>query len=225
MSIVAKACECSWGAHRLQVAGCQAKAVEAYEKAAHANVRGKGTAWHAGKNLEKAAQISKDLQDANACASFAQQAAEHFVSAGKAGSGAECLGRAARWLEGPSPSIAGRLYTDAVALYAKDPMAAMAHDLVQRGVGILVSERQLDQAIEMLMQWASICADTKSGVPLCRAYLGAALPNRLHGWRAWPAPQELQSLHGFTADHRSCCAELRFVRAAHGMTGHARRSD
>lgn len=167
----------------LQVLGCQAKALEAYEKAAHANVRGSGTAWHAGQHLRKAAQISKDMQDAKACATFAQRAAEHFVDAGKPGTGAECLGNAARWLESMSPCLAGRLYRDALALYAKDPMAAMAHDLVQRGVGIQIAEGQINNAADMLLQWAAVCADTKSTTALCRAYLGAP-PTRVQNCKS-----------------------------------------
>ena len=157
----------------MQVAGCPTKAVEAFEKAAHANIKGKGTAWHAAKNLEAAAQISNEMQDTKACADFAKEASDHYVSAGKASTGAECLGRAARWLETRAPAQAGQLYMDALTLYGKDPMAAMANDMVSRGVGIQLKEEKWENAATMLMQWASICSDNKSVPYLCRAYLGA----------------------------------------------------
>ena len=162
------------------MAGCPRKAIEAYEKAAHANVKGKGTAWHAAKHLEAASQLANELQDAKACADFAKQAADHYVTAGKAGTGAECLGRAARLLETRSPTQSGQLYMAALELYGKDPMASMANDMVSRGVGVQLKEQKWEDAATMLLQWAAICSDNKSIPYLCRAYLGAL---RLHSAR------------------------------------------
>ena len=163
---------------RLQVVGCLQKAILAYEKAAEANLRGSGTAWHAAKHLEAAAQQAKALGELRTCADLARRAAGHYVDAGKASTGAEALGRAARWLEDSDPSLSGKLYTEAVQLYSKDSMASMAHDIVQRGVKVQVKAAQFEDAATMLMEWASICSATGSGPYLCRAYLGGPLLSR-----------------------------------------------
>jgi tetratricopeptide (TPR) repeat protein len=155
-----------------QVMGKPREAIVAYEKAAEANVRGNGTAWHAGKHLEAAAQLSKNIQDWPASAEFARQAASHYVDAGKIGTGAECLGRAARWVEEASPNTAGKLYVEATDLYGQDPMSSMAHDIVQRGVGLQLKAGKWEDAATMLMHWASICSSNKSFPNICRAYLG-----------------------------------------------------
>jgi Soluble NSF attachment protein, SNAP len=157
----------------VQGAGCLQKAVTAYEKAAHANIRGHGTAWHAAKHLEAAAQLSKEQSDFRACADYIRRAAGHFVECGKVGTGAECLGRGARWLEQSQPEVSCKLYAESLELYSKDPMASMAQDLVGRGVAMNIQASKWEDAAQMLMQWASICVDNKSIPYLCRAYLGA----------------------------------------------------
>lgn len=68
---------------------------------------------------------------------------------------------------------AGALYKEAVELYAQDPVASLAYDIVQRGVELLLKAQKWDDAAAMLMQWASVCLAQKSHPHLCRAYLGA----------------------------------------------------
>jgi hypothetical protein len=93
-----------------QVLGQSNKALVAYEKAAEANLRGSGTEWHAAKHLESAAQICKELQRWPDTAEFGQRAAKLYVDAGKPGTGAECIGRCARWLETGNPSTSGMCF-------------------------------------------------------------------------------------------------------------------
>ena len=101
----------------LQVAGANQKALDAFEKAAEANLRGRGTEWHAAKHLESAAQISKDMEQWPATADFARRASQLYIDAGKLGTGAECMGRAARWLETGSPATSGVHVKLPVALF------------------------------------------------------------------------------------------------------------
>ena len=158
----------------MQAAGCNRKAIDAYERAAHANIKGKGTAWHAAKHLEAAAQLSNEVQDYRACADYCRDAASHFVSCGKAGTGAECLGRGARWLEQGAPDTACKLYAESISLYSKDPMAAMAQDLVGRGVALQLKQQRFEDAAQLLLQCALV---------LRSAHVQSELDSqRLHQW-------------------------------------------
>lgn len=148
----------------------------AYEKAAEANLRGGGTAWHAAKHLEDAAKLSAEVRNYSQAAEFSRQASQNYVDCGKLMPAAECLARGARTLEEPSPSQSCELYKAAIDMYSQSEMAAMADDTVKRAVMVLLQARQPDEATSVLLQWASICHRTGSTAHMCRAYLGVPTP-------------------------------------------------
>lgn len=156
----------------VQLCDSRAKAIVAYEKAAEANLRGGGTAWHAAKHLEDAAKLSAEVRNYSQAAEFTRQASQSYVDCGKLLPAAECLAKGARTLEAASPGQACELYKDAIQMFSQSDMAAMADDTVQRAVMILLNARQPDDAASVLLQWASICYRTGSTAHMCRAYLG-----------------------------------------------------
>jgi gamma-soluble NSF attachment protein len=160
----------------MQLCECRAKAIVAYEKAAEANLRGGGTAWHAAKHYEDAAKLSAELRNFSQVAEFSRQASENYVDVGKLVPAAECLAKGARMLEEASPSQSCELYKAAIDVYAKSEMAAMADDTVKRAVMVLLLANQPDDAASVLLQWASICHRTGSTAHMCRAYLGVFSP-------------------------------------------------
>lgn len=72
-------------------------------------------------------------------------------------------------------SCTGKLYTEAIKLYAQDPQALSAHDMVLRGVEVQLKLQQWDEAAMTLMLWASVCLQQGAYPHLCRAYLGVRL--------------------------------------------------
>jgi tetratricopeptide (TPR) repeat protein len=160
----------------VQVCECRAKAIVAHEKAAEANLRGGGTAWHAAKHYEDAAKLSAELRNFSQVAEFIRQASQNYVDVGKLVHAAESLAKGARMLEEASPSQSCELYKAAIDMYSKSEMAAMADDTVKRAVMVLLHAKQPDDAASVLLQWASICHRTGSTAHMCRAYLGVPSP-------------------------------------------------
>lgn len=151
----------------------------AYEKAAEANLRGGGTAWHAAKHLEDAAKLSAEVRNYSQAAEFTRQASQSYVDCGKLLPAAECLAKGARTLEDTSPGASCELYKAAIEMYSRSEMAAMADDTVKRAVMVLLQAGHPDDAASVLLQWAAICHRTESTAHMCRAYLGAP---------CWPPP-------------------------------------
>jgi tetratricopeptide (TPR) repeat protein len=159
-----------------QYNNCHEKAIDAYEKAAEANLRGGGTAWHASKHLEDAAKLSVEVRSYSKAAEFSRQASQNYVDCGKLSPAAECLARGARWLEDADLSSACSLYQEAVVMYAKSEMAAMAHDIVQRAVMVMLRAQRPEEAAAVMLRWATICHNTNTPSHLCRAYLSMSHP-------------------------------------------------
>jgi gamma-soluble NSF attachment protein len=159
----------------IQLVGNREKAVIAYEKAAEANMRGGGTAWHAAKNLEAAAQLACDLSRWEAAAELLKLASQYYVDCGKFDPAAECLARGARWMEQGSPETACTMYEEALDLYFKSDMSSMAHDMVQRGTGVMLRANLYDDAAALTKKWAQICINNETWGLMCRAYLGATI--------------------------------------------------
>lgn len=147
----------------------------AYEKAAEANLRGGGTAWHAGKHLEAAARCAAERQEQALAVDLFRRAAEQFCDAGKIAAGAEALGNGARLLESSDHAASGSLYKDALQMYSRADLSSMAHDVAQRGVAAQVRAGAFDDAAAMLIKWAAICAANDNNALLCKAALGAHL--------------------------------------------------
>ena len=156
----------------MQVAGRNDKAIEAYEKAAEANLRGGGTAWHAAKHLEAAAKICVEMQNYDHAYRLMKESSDQYVDCGKFAPAAECLGRGARWLEDVNPDLACALYRQALEMYMNSDMASMAHDLVQRGAGVMIAQGNFAEAVSLMLKWATVCYGMKNTGLMCRAYLG-----------------------------------------------------
>lgn len=146
--------------------------MEAYEKAAEANIRGGGTSWHAAKHLEAAAKICVELRRFDRAFELLKGSASHYVDCGKLASAGECLGRGARWLEEVKLEISCQLYLHALDMYKKSEMGSMAHDVVQRGVGAMIRHSAYDEAVLLLLKWATISHNQGAPALTNRAYLG-----------------------------------------------------
>lgn len=164
----------------VQLCESRSKAIVAYEKAAEANLRGGGTAWHAAKHLENAAKLSAEVRNYSQAAEFSRQASQNYVDVGKFIPAGECLAKGARALEESSPGQSCELYKAAIEMFSKSEMAAMAEDTVTRAVMVLLNVRQPEEATSVLLQWASICYRTGSSAHMCRAYLGVPPPLLVH---------------------------------------------
>lgn len=156
----------------LQVTGSNEKAVEAYEKAAEANLRGGGTSWHAAKHLEAAAKICVEMGKHDRAHQLLIDSSNEYISCGKLSPAAECLGRGARWLEEVKPDSACDLYRQALDMYMKSEMGSMAHDVVQRGAGAMIRKDAFAEAASLLLKWATICYGHENTALMNRAYLG-----------------------------------------------------
>lgn len=103
-----------------------------------------------------------------------------YVDCGKLAPAAECLGRGARWLEEINPDSACDLYRQALDMYMKSDMGSMAHDLVQRGVGIMIRQDDFSEAASLMLKWATVCHGMENTALMCRAYLGLLLQTYDH---------------------------------------------
>lgn len=155
-----------------QVTGNNQKAVEAYEKASEANLRGGGTSWHAAKHLEAAAKLCVEMEKYHQAYELLIDASNQYVNCGKLSTAAECLGRGARSLEEVNPDFACEFYRRALDMYIKSEMGSMAHDVVQRGVGAMLRRGACDEAASLLLKWATICHGHANTALMNRAYLG-----------------------------------------------------
>lgn len=155
-----------------QVTGNNQKAVEAYEKASEANLRGGGTSWHAAKHLEAAAKLCVEMEKYHQAYELLIDASNQYVNCGKLSTAAECLGRGARSLEEVNPDFACEFYRRALDMYIKSEMGSMAHDVVQRGVGAMLRRGAFDEAASLLLKWATICHGHANTALMNRAYLG-----------------------------------------------------
>jgi len=180
-----------------------------------------GSPWHAGKHLEACATMSAQLLPeaaarggaapsssslaaaaAAAAADFARRAAALYAEGGRAGAGAEALGRAAKLLEARGAlKAAAALCDEALDMAEADGGAGggqAAADLFRQAAALALARGRWAEAASLLLRFGEACDRSGARASQARAYLGAvvALLHAGDAGAAWATFQDVLPVGG-----------------------------
>lgn len=192
-------------------AGATDKAKDAYERASTAAEKN-GSPWHAARNLEQCAELTKQSGDWAAVGSYFQQAAQLYVEAGKATTGADCLARGAKGLEDKDSDLANTLYENALDIYENEGKESVAADLYRQASASLVRSQKYAAAVSMLLRFGATCEKSGASQSLVKSYLGAIVIWLYAGdaKQAWQVYQEVLGVDMFATSDEAFAADALF---------------
>ncbi|KAK9835464.1 hypothetical protein WJX74_000594 [Apatococcus lobatus] len=151
------------------------KARQCYEKAATGQDR-QGSPWHAGKMMEKAAEVCKEGPGSQVeTAELYRQAAKYYAEAGRAQTSGESLCRGAKVVEDKDPALAGKLYLEAIEAVEDDGKEGLSGDMYRQAIAFHIRAQQWSDAVLLLTRFASACDSANLRSSQCRAYLSAVV--------------------------------------------------
>ncbi|KAG0557897.1 hypothetical protein M758_11G161100 [Ceratodon purpureus] len=145
-----------------------------YEKAATGQER-LSSPWTAGKHMESAGALAKELGRIDETVVLYRRASELFLECGKAQPSADVLGRGARAVEDESPEVAIRMYLDACAMLEEDGREQMAFDTYRAVVNLYIKLNRFKDAAALLVRWGQAADKCHATQSQCKAYLSAII--------------------------------------------------
>lgn len=142
-SAYGKAATCFKNAKSLEKAkDCQLKAAEAHKK--------NGNRFHAGKALEQAALICRDLKDYERTADLGEEAAQNFREGNVLDTAVHTLDKIAKTVEVYTPSRAVQLYLKAAEIVDNDDRSRQAIEYYGKAARLLVRQQQYEEALKII---------------------------------------------------------------------------
>jgi tetratricopeptide (TPR) repeat protein len=150
------------------------KAKLCYEKAATGQER-LSSPWTAGKHMESAGQLAKELGLIDEAIDSYRRASELILHCGKVQPSADVLSRGARAVEDERSEIAVRMYLDACAMLEEDGREQMAFDNYRAAVNLYVKLNRFKDAAAVLVRWGQSADKCHATQSQCKAYLSAVI--------------------------------------------------
>ncbi|EFJ44524.1 hypothetical protein VOLCADRAFT_95241 [Volvox carteri f. nagariensis] len=187
------------------------KALEAYERAAHAQER-LGSQWHAAKHYEVIADLSRQQNRPKETAKYFKMAADYYLECGKPTTAGEVLTRGARVLEEPDPEEAVRLYYDALDVYESSEREAYAVDSFRAAASFLLRLERWADAVEVLMRFGALSDKVGARNTQNKSYLGAVVTWLWAGdaEAAWATFQDAMHVESFESSEEAFAADALF---------------
>lgn len=146
----------------------------AYEKAATGQERS-SSPWSAGKHLESAGGLARELGNFDEVIDLYKRASELYVQCGKVQPAADALDKGARAVEDVKPDAAVRMYIDACALLEEDGRDQMAFDSYRSAASIYIKLNRYEDAATVFLRWGQAADKCKAVQSQCKAYLSAII--------------------------------------------------
>lgn len=121
---------------------CQLKAAECHRK--------NGDRFHAGKSLEQAALICRDLKDFDKTADFGEEAAQNFREGNVPDTAVHTLDKIAKTVEVYAPSRAVQLYLKAAEIVDNEERSRQAIEYYGKAARLLVRQQQYEEALRII---------------------------------------------------------------------------
>jgi len=138
-----KAATCFKNAKSLEKAkDCQLKSAECHRK--------NGDKFHAGKALEQAALIYRDLKDYEKTADLGDEAAQNFREANVPDTAVHTLDKIAKTVEVYTPARAVQLYLKAAEIVDLDDRNRQAIEYLGKAARLLVRQQQYEEALKII---------------------------------------------------------------------------
>ncbi|XP_024356426.1 uncharacterized protein [Physcomitrium patens] len=131
--------------------------------------------WTAGKHMESAGQLAKELGLIDEAVDSYRRASELFLHCGKVQPSADVLSRGARAVEDERSEIAVRMYLDACAMLEEDGREQMAFDNYRAAVNLYVKLNRFKDAAAVLVRWGQSADKCHATQSQCKAYLSAVI--------------------------------------------------
>ncbi|GIL76647.1 hypothetical protein Vretimale_8842 [Volvox reticuliferus] len=187
------------------------KALEAYERAAHAQER-LGSQWHAAKHYEVIADLSRQQNRPKDTAKYYKIAGDYYMECGKPTAAGEVLARGARVLEDVDPEEAERLYYDSLDVYESSEREAYAVDAFRAAIAFLLRRERWADAVEVLMRFGAISDKVGATNTQNKSYLGAVVTWLWAGdaEAAWSTFQDAMAVDSFANSNEAFAADALF---------------
>ncbi|EFJ08366.1 hypothetical protein SELMODRAFT_118760 [Selaginella moellendorffii] len=161
-------------ANLFKIAKKTEKAKEAHERAAMGQER-LASPWHAGKHMESAGALAKELGLWNEVADFFRRASELYIESGKPQPAAEALSRGGRALEDGLPDEAVKMYLEAVGIFEEEQREQMAFDTYRSATSLYIKLQRYTDAATMLLRWGQSADKCKATSTQCKTCVGAVI--------------------------------------------------
>lgn len=152
--------------------------MHAYERAAEGQLK-LGSAWHAGKNYEAAADAAQRAQRADLVQQHTAAAVEAYLQASRPHAAADAAAKGARLLQSHDDNAhraaAYQLYSQAIDLIEDAGHAATAGDLFRQATAALVNAGRMGDAAIVLLRFAAACDPTIAASTMQKCYLAAVV--------------------------------------------------
>jgi len=125
-----------------QARDCHLKSAECHRK--------NGDKFHAGKALENAALVCRDLKDYDKTADHGEEAAQLFVEAGVPDTAVHTLDKIAKTVEVYTINRAVQLYLKAADVVDNEDRSRQAIEYLGKAARLLVRQQQLEEALKVI---------------------------------------------------------------------------
>lgn len=192
----------------LQQSGDIERAKECWIKASTGH-KAQRSPWHAAKALEKAADLSRESKDCSEIEDLYSQCADLYLEEGRPQAAAEAITRAAGALSETNPTVATRLFSQAIEWLEECGKDGTNPDVYRQAIAHAVRNALWNDAASFLLRFAVSSYSAGAMASMSKSYLGAVLVwlYAENGKNAWDTYQDALGVNEFASSDQAFAAE------------------